>query len=212
MKSFASKVAMVFGFMLFFGIVFSYEFRIALALFLETIFSPLVSLQFHVLVLVMAILTAFYSNLIQKFTVNYERMKEIQKKVSEYQKEYIEAMKQKNQYKLKQLEQKKEEMKLMQSELMSMQFKPMSYTFIVTIPIWAWLWERAYLSYRNVKFGEAILEGFHINNDLFQITSPFWGTIHVNDFIAIFPWWLLWYLLCSIVFGQIFKKAMKVGV
>lgn len=211
MKSFVSKVVMVFGFMLFFGIVFSSEFRIALALFLETIFLPLVSLKFHVLVLLMAILTALYSNLIQKYTVDYQRMKQIQKKVSEYQKEYIEAVKQKNQYKLKQLEQRKEEMKILQGELMSMQFKPMSYTFIVTIPIWAWLWERAYLSYRNVKFGENILQGFHIDNDLFQITSPFWGTIHVNEFVAIFPWWLLWYLLCSVIFGQIFKKAMKVG-
>ncbi|MEM0202500.1 MAG: DUF106 domain-containing protein [Archaeoglobaceae archaeon] len=212
MKSFVSKVAMVFGFMLLFGIILSYEFRIALALLLETIFSPLVSLRFHLLVLVMAILTAFCSNLIQKYAIDHERMKELQKKVSEYQKEYIEAVKQKNQFKLKQLEQKKEEMRLMQSELMSMQFKPMSYTFIVTIPIWAWLWERAYLSYRNVEFGEEILEGFHINNDLFQVTSPFLGTIHVNDFVAFFPWWLLWYLLCSVVFGQIFKKAMKVGV
>lgn len=211
MKSFVSKVAMVFGFMLFFGIVFSYEFRIALALFLETIFSPLVGLQFHLLVLIMAILTAFYSNLIQKFAIDHKRMKELQKRVSEYQREYMDAVKKKNQYKLKQLEQKKEEMRMMQNELMSMQFKPMSYTFIVTIPIWAWLWERAYLSYRNVKFGEEVLGGFHINNNLFQIVSPFWGTIHVNDFVAIFPWWLLWYLLCSVVFGQIFKKAMKVG-
>ncbi|MEM1578857.1 MAG: EMC3/TMCO1 family protein [Archaeoglobaceae archaeon] len=212
MKGFVSKVAMVFGFMLFLGIIFSYEFRITLALFMETIFSPLIFLKFYILVLIMAILTALYSNLIQKYTVDIKRMKEVQKKLSEYQKEYIEAMKQKNQYKLKQLEQRKDEMRVLQSELMSMQFKPMSYTFIVSIPIWAWLWERAYLSYKNLKFGEPIIAGFQINNELFQITSPFWGTIHVNEFVAVFPWWLLWYLLCSIMFGQIIKKAMKVGV
>mgnify|MGYP001772568738 CR=1 FL=1 len=211
MKSFVSKVAMVFGFMLLFGIVLSYEFRIALALLLETIFSPLVGLHFHLLVLIMAIFTAFYSNVIQKLAVDHKRMVELQKRLSEYQKEYIEAVKKKNQFKLKQLEQRKEEIRLMQSELMSMQFKPMSYTFIVTIPIWAWLWERAYLSYRNLKFGEEVLGGFHIDNDLFLITSPFWGTIHVNEFVAIFPWWLIWYLLCSVVFGQVFKRLMRVG-
>lgn len=211
MRGFVSKVVVVFGFMLFLGIIFSLEFRIALALFLETLFSPLISLKFHILVLLMAILTTFYSNLIQKYLVDYKRMKELQKKVSEYQREYIEAMKQKNQYKLKQLEQKKEEMRLIQSELMSMQFKPMSYTFIVTIPIWAWLWERAHLSYINFKSGAPILEGFHINNELFLVNSPFWGVIHVNEFITIFPWWLLWYLLCSVLFGQIFKRTMKVG-
>lgn len=212
MRSFVSKVAMVFGFMLFLGIIISYEFRLAIALFMETIFSPLSSLKFYVLVLIMAILTAFYSNLIQKYAVDIKKMKELQKKISEYQKEYIEAMKKKNQYKLKQLEQKKDEMRILQSELMNMQFKPMSYTFIVSIPIWAWLWEKAYLSYKNLKFGEPIIEGFKIKNELFQITSPFWGTIHVNEFVVIFPWWLLWYLLCSIMFGQIIKKAMKVGV
>ncbi|MEM0350885.1 MAG: EMC3/TMCO1 family protein [Archaeoglobaceae archaeon] len=134
MRSFISKIIMIFGFLLFFGIILSYEFRILLALVIEMIFSPFTGLKFHELVMVMAILTALYSNLIQKYTVNYEKMKELQKKISAYQKEYIEAVKQKNQYKLKQLEQKKEEMRILQSELMSMQFKPMSYTFIVSIP------------------------------------------------------------------------------
>lgn len=212
MRQLASKLATVFGFFLFFAIIFSYQFRILLALVMETIFSPIVGLKFHYLVLIMALLTALYSNLIQKYTVDYKRLKELQSKVSQYQKEYIDAVKKKNQYKLKQLEQKKDEIRLMQSELMGMQFKPMAYTFIVSIPIWAWLWERAYLSYRNLKFGEPILEGFNLKNELFELTSPFLGSIHVYDFVLIFPWWLFWYLLCSIMFGQIFKKILKVGV
>uniref|UniRef100_A0A7J2TIK3 DUF106 domain-containing protein n=1 Tax=Archaeoglobus fulgidus TaxID=2234 RepID=A0A7J2TIK3_ARCFL len=211
MKSFISKVVMFFGFMFLFGIILSYDFRIFLALLMEIIFSPLIELEFHHLVFLMAILTALYSNLIQKYAVDHRRLKELQKKISEYQKEYIEAVKKKNQFKLKQLEQKKDEIRLLQNELMGMQLKPMAYTFIVTIPIWAWLWERAYISYRNVNFGEPILEGFRVKNELFEITSPFLGTIHAHDPVFIFPWWLFWYLLCSILFGQIFKKILKVG-
>ncbi|MCS7131008.1 MAG: EMC3/TMCO1 family protein [Archaeoglobaceae archaeon] len=211
MKSLISKFLVILGFLILFGLIFSYEFRIALAVMVERIFFPLSALKFFEVVLIMSILTGFYSNLIQKYTVNHIRLKEIQKKISEYQKEYMDAVKKKNQFKLKQLESKKEEMKMLQSELMSMQFKPMSYTFIVSIPIWAWLWEKAYLSYQNVKFGVTV-ELFRLDNSLFYVTTPFWGTIHVNEMVTIFPWWLLWYLICSIMFGQLMKKLMKVGV
>jgi len=211
MKKIISRFASILGFLIFFGLIFSYDFRVALAVAIEQVFFPLSELKFYITVLIMAILTAFYSNLIQKYTVDYKRMKEIQKKVSDYQKEYMEAVKQKNQFKLKQLEKKSEEMRMLQSELMSMQFKPMSYTFLVSIPIWAWLWEKAYISYQNVKFG-ASLTVFNINNSLFYVTTPFWGKIHVGEMVAIFPWWILWYMLCSIMFGQVMKKMMKVGV
>ncbi|MEM2086717.1 MAG: EMC3/TMCO1 family protein [Archaeoglobaceae archaeon] len=211
MRGVISRFASILGFLIFFGLIFSYEFRVTLALIVEKIFFPLSALKFFEVVLVMSILTGFYSNLIQKYAVDHKRLKELQKKISEYQKEYMDAVKKKNQFKLKQLESKKEEMKMLQSELMSMQFKPMSYTFIVSIPIWAWLWEKAYLSYQSVKFG-AKVELFNLDNNLFFITTPFWGTIHVNEFVAIFPWWLLWYLVCSVMFGQLMKKLMKVGV
>lgn len=211
MKRFISRILAILGFLIFLGLIISYDFRIALAIMVEKIFFPLSSLKFFEVVLLMSILTGFYSNLIQKYTVDHKRLKELQKKISEYQKEYMEAVKQKNQFKLKQLEKKSDEMKMLQSELMSMQFKPMSYTFIVSIPIWAWLWEKAYLSYQNVNFGTPI-EIFDLDNSLFYVTTPFWGTIHVYEFVTIFPWWLLWYLVCSIMFGQLMKKLMKVGV
>lgn len=211
MKSVISRFLVILGFLIFFGLIFSYDFRVTLAIIVEKFFFPFSSLKFYITVLIMAILTGFYSNLIQKYTVNYKRMKELQKKISEYQKEYMEAVKQKNQFKLKQLEKKGEEMRMLQSELMSMQFKPMSYTFLVSIPIWAWLWEKAYLSYQNVKFGTPA-EIFNLDNGLFYITTPFWGTIHVGEMVAIFPWWILWYMLCSITISQLIKKLMKVGV
>lgn len=212
MKRFISRLVTILGFLIFFGLIFSYEFRVALALIVEQAFSPLSGIKFYITVLIMAILTGFYSNLIQKYTVNYKRLKEIQAKISEYQKEYLEAVKQKNQFKLKQLEKKSDEMKMLQSEIMSMQFKPMSYTFLVSIPIWAWLWEKAHLSYQNVKFGTAIEIFKNVDNSLFYVTTPFWGAIHVGEMIGIFPWWILWYMLCSITISQIIKKLMKVGV
>lgn len=211
MKKEVSRILSILGFLLFFGLVLSSEFRLMLALAMEYVFFPFSSLKFYITVFLMALLTGLYSNLIQKYTVDYKRMKEIQKRVSEYQKEYMEAVKQKNQFKLKQLEKRSGEIRMLQSELMSMQFKPMSYTFLVSIPIWAWLWEKAYLSYQHVKFGTTT-EFFKLNDSLFYITTPFWGTIHVSEIHAIFPWWILWYMLCSIAVSQLIKKLLKVGV
>ncbi len=211
MKETVSRILSVLGFLIFFGLILSQDFRMMLAVAVESVLFPLSHLKFYITVLLMAVLTGLYSNLIQKYTVDYKRMKELQKKVSEYQKEYMEAVKQKNQFKLKQLEKKSEEMKALQSELMSMQFKPMSYTFIVSIPIWAWLWEKAYLSYQSVKFGVSS-ELFELNDALFYTITPFWGNIHAGEMVAIFPWWILWYMLCSIMFGQVFKKLLKVGL
>lgn len=194
MKAVISRFIMVLGALFFIGILFSREFRLELGQIVESVLFFLSPYPFHVVILIMSILTGIYSNLIQKFTIDYKRMKEIQKILREYQKEYIEATKQNNQFKLKQLEQKKNEIQQIQSEMMSMQFKPMLYTFVVTIPIFAWLWEKASASYELV------------------VVAPFAGQIHVVTPVLIFPWWLFWYLLCSITFGQIIKKVLRVGV
>jgi uncharacterized membrane protein (DUF106 family) len=139
---------------------------------------------------VLAIITASYSTLIQKFTVDTKKLKEIQKKVMEFQKEYMEATKQDNKFKLKQMEEQKAEIQQMQSEMMGMQFKPMFYTMVVTLPIFMWL-------YALTKSENMV------------ITVPFSGQIHIADPVLFFPWWIVWYLLCSIAVGQIIRKLAK---
>ncbi|MEM4508184.1 MAG: EMC3/TMCO1 family protein, partial [Archaeoglobaceae archaeon] len=76
MKRFISRLVAILGFLIFFGLIFSYEFRVALALIVERVLFPLSGFKFYVTVLIMAILTGLYSNLIQKYTVNYKRLKE----------------------------------------------------------------------------------------------------------------------------------------
>lgn len=221
MKAVISRFLMILGALFFIGILFSKEFRLELGQVVESILFFLSPYPFHIVILIMSIITGIYSNLIQKFTIDYRRMKEIQKIMREYQKEYIEATKQKNQFKLKQLEQKKSEIQQIQSEMMSMQFKPMFYTFVVTIPIFAWLWEKASASYELVtgatNYGNLTTELPEVflqtlRPELYTVVAPFAGQIHVVTPVLIFPWWLFWYLLCSITFGQITKKVLRVGV
>ncbi len=215
MKDVATKAAIAIGAVMFIGIIFSKDFRISLGLALDALLYPLAQFKFHVTILVLSVITAAYSNLIQKYTIDHKRLKELQKIMKDYQKEYMEAMKQNNKFKMKQLETRQEEIKKLQAELMSMQFKPMFLTFVVTIPIFAWLWEKATASYSlhhsvNVTLPAEFVQS--INPNLFNVTVPFAGTINVATPVLVFPWWLVWYMLCSIMFGQILKKVMKVGM
>lgn len=221
MRSIISRFIMILGAILFIGILFSSDFRLKLGLLIDSLMFPLSEFKFHIVIFVMSVITGLYSNIIQKYTVDYKKMKHIQKILREYQKEYIEATKQKNQFKLKQLEERKVEIQKLQSEMMSMQFKPMFYTFVVAIPIFAWLWEKASASYEliygNSNYGNltvhlppAFLKT--LSPEYFILKVPFSGEIHVLAPVLIFPWWLFWYLLCSIMVGQVIKKIMKVGV
>jgi uncharacterized membrane protein (DUF106 family) len=83
-------------------------------------------------------------------------------------------------------------MQKMQTEMMSMQFKPMFYTAIVTIPIFMWLWIKTQ------------------DNSIVKV--PFNGEIHVADPVLIIPWWIFWYLLCSIAISQVIKKIFRLGI
>ena len=125
MKQVISRFVMILGALLFIGILFSRDFRLELGLIVESVMFPFSSYPFHIVILIMSILTGVYSNLIQKYTINHRRLRELQEIMREYQKEYMEATKQNNQFKLKQLEEKKQEIQQLQSEMMSMQFKPM---------------------------------------------------------------------------------------
>jgi len=192
MKRILRNVFRALGITIFIGIFISHDFRTflgdSLAPFLDPVYGEVGVLY---TIMILSIITAGYSTIIQKLTVDYKRLKEIQQRVMEFNKEYAEALKKNNQEKLKRLEPQKEEIGKLQSELMSMQFDPMFYTVVVTIPIFMWL-------YRISTFNPTVV-------------VPFGGEIHAGNFYFIFPWWIWWYMFNSITFGQIIRKILKVG-
>lgn len=193
MKGVLKNIIRAIGIVFFFGILISHDFRTALGDLPSPLLDPLYyQTGFLVTVIILAIITGLYSTIIQKLTVDFRRLKEIQKTVMEFNKEYAEALKKNNQEKLKRLETKKREIQKMQSELFSMQFNPMFYTVVVTIPILMWL--------------------YNISNLNPAVIVPFAGEIHVGQFYLLFPWWIWWYMFNSIAFGQIMRKALKVGI
>jgi len=199
-KDVIDKILIGLGLLFMFGI-FKVEFRIGVANAVAPILDPLLVLPIHVVILILAAITATYSTIIQKYAIDMERFREIHQKVLAFQKEYMEAMKQNNQYKLKKLEEKRPEIQKLQGEMMGSQMRSMFYTIVVTLPIFYWLLVRIYDIHAQVS-------NYYSLQSKFMVTVPFSGTIHISERILIVPWWIFWYFLCSFLLSQIIKKVI----
>ncbi|NLI62604.1 MAG: DUF106 domain-containing protein [Methanosarcinaceae archaeon] len=147
--------------------------------------------NFFLLLSVMAIITATYSALIQKYVVDQSKMKEFQAKMKLFQEEFKEAQNTQNTYMLKRLEEQQIEMLQEQNVIMKEQFKPMFYIVIISLPLFMWAY-------------------YYINgNSMSSIVFPFWGEQSLGDFVFFtFQYWIYWYFVSSLAFNQIFRKVM----
>jgi uncharacterized membrane protein (DUF106 family) len=172
--------------------LFSDGTRSAIARAMEIIFGPMASvLPFHIVILILASITGIYSAVIQRYTIDYELSKKFQEEWKKLNQEYKEAMKTKNQAKLKKLQERQRELMRNQSDLMMQQFKPMLYIGIISIPIWLWIY-----MYITTNAGITMI-------------FPFFGEKQLSESIlGPFSVWIIWYILCSIPVGQIFRKAL----
>jgi uncharacterized membrane protein (DUF106 family) len=185
---------------------------------LDAVFMPLIT-NMHpaVAILLIAFMVSFIINLATKLLVNQERMAELKKEIQEFQ---IKARKAaKDPELMKQLQEEQQKMMALQAEMMKMSFKPMIYTWVPIIAIFAYL--------RHVyDFGGVIHQ-----------LNPAWDGVVVHLpvilskilFVSIFHWlggifyhggfgivsnealgWLGWYILCSMATSMILRKVMGI--
>ena len=163
---------------------------------LNVILGPLAeALPFYVIIIMLSVLTALYSSVIQKYTIDYERMQEVQERMKVFQKEFREAQLSGDEKKIKKLESKRDKVMKEQMEMSQNQFKPMAYILIVSVPIFFWLI-------------------FRLNNfpDSIGITMPFFGSLDLAEVVLRFiPAWILWYMICSLTLSQVVRKALNIG-
>jgi uncharacterized membrane protein (DUF106 family) len=163
---------------------------------IDTIFGPLVDvlgIPFYVLIIILATLTALYSSLIQKYTIDYEHMQEVQARMKDFQKEYREAQLSQDEKRIKKLDAKKDKMMKEQLEMSQQQFKPMAYILVITVPIFFWLL-------------------FRLKGVTSTITMPFIGEKLLTEAAFwIVPAWILWYMLCSLTISQVIRKSLNIG-
>ena len=185
------------GFMMLMMISYSIEWlRRGVGQGIDTAFAPVVDgfgIPFYILIVILSAFTGLYSSIIQKYTIDYDKMTESQERMKEFQTEYREAQLSQDEKKIKKLDGKKDRVMREQLELSQQQFKPMAYILILTVPIFFWLLFR--------------LEQVHST-----ITLPYYGTLGLNDpALWIIPAWILWYMICSITLSQVIRKALNIG-
>jgi len=172
--------------------------RVGVGKALDSVFAPLVEtfgIPFFILIVILSAATGLYSSIIQKYTIDYERMNDVQERMKGFQKEYREALLSKDEKKIKKMDAKKDRMMKEQLELSQQQFKPMAYILILTVPIFFWL------LYRLSQIPDATIT-LPYQAGAISLTAPmFW----------ILPAWIVWYMLCSITISQVIRKALNIG-
>ncbi|MBN2735285.1 MAG: DUF106 domain-containing protein [Methanomicrobiaceae archaeon] len=161
----------------------------------DMILGPLHSIlgvSWPVMILFLAVITGCYSSLLQKYTIDYEKMQRVQKKMRDFQKEFREAQLSGDEKKVRKLNEKRDKMMQEQLEMSQEQFKPLGWIMIITIPIFLWLLDMAPV--------------------MGNIVFPFMGEVNLADATALFlPAWILWYMLCSLTLSQVIRKTLDIG-
>ena len=189
------KAAMAVGFVLFFGVMISTELRTGLGLATGHLLGWLPEiLPFHVVLFIMAAITGLYASLIQKYTMDWEYLRNSQEKMKTLQRNMKEAQLSGDQSRIQAMQ--NEQMKAVadQGKMMQMQFKPMLYIGIVSIPLFMWAYS------------------FISANPNMMMTFPFWGTHPINaTVLGPLLYWFYWYFICSLPVSQIIRKALDIG-
>jgi len=202
MKKYGNQISLVLAM----GIIFlstipqiRYAVGVAMDLLLGPLLADPINLPFYVIILILSALTGLYSSLLQKYTIDYERLQEVQQGMKEFQKEYRDAQLSKDERRIKKLESKRDKMMKEQLEVSQEQFKPMAYILLVSIPIFLWL------IYKLPLVTE-------LKPDLASIIFPYFGFRAIwTGAVWIAPAWILWYMFCSISISQVIRKSLNIG-
>jgi uncharacterized membrane protein (DUF106 family) len=163
---------------------------------IDGVFAPFVTafnIPFYILIVILSGFTGLYSSIIQKYTIDYEKMTESQARMKEFQTEFREAQLSQDEKKIKKLEAKRDRVMKEQMELSQQQFKPMAYILVFTVPIFFWLLYR-------------------LAQTTSTITLPYYGVHSLHDAIIwVIPAWIIWYMICSITLSQVIRKALNIG-
>ncbi|NYT04987.1 MAG: DUF106 domain-containing protein [Methanomicrobiales archaeon] len=181
-------------------VVYSIEsIRVGIGSAMDMIFAPIVQspdggyvTSWLVIILALAAITGVYSSLLQKYTIDYEKMQVVQKKMRDFQKDFREAQLSGDEKKVKKMMDKRDKLMQEQLEMSQEQFKPMSYIMVITVPIFLWLLYKV--------------------PDMGSIVFPFWGELNLADGTPFFlPAWILWYMICSLTLSQVIRKSLNIG-
>lgn len=151
-------------------------------------------------ILMLSLITGSYSSLLLNQFVDQRQVKQSQAKMKEFQKVYREAQLSGDKGKLKKLEDERAEVMQLSMDIQAQTMKPMPYILIISLPLFAWL---------SYIMNPSLLTFSYVSP---TITFPWYPSsvtlAYTQGVILGFPVWLVWYLVCSLVFTQVIRKTL----
>ena len=195
------------GFMMLMMISYQIQWlRVGVGQSIDLAFAPLVEefrIPFFILIVILSAVTGLYSSIIQKYTIDYERMATVQERIKEFQTEYREAQLSQDEKRIKKMEAKKDRVMREQLEMSQQQFKPMAYILVLTVPIFFWL------LFRLGQINNTLSIPY---NSMIMITFPYAGSHNLTDPVLwVMPAWIIWYMICSLTISQVIRKSLNIG-
>lgn len=173
---------------------------------------PLLTILLASMVLVVA------TTAIRHFMVDWVNMARVQEAMRAFQKEFFEARKSNNTFKIKRLEEAQPEIMSLQADMTSEQMKPMAFTMLFVVPIFAWLGTFVLaIAGPAAECGPFIAVPWDATWDLGAYPRDATGTqpgcpegySKIGSWITPFAHWIALYSLFSIPAGQFAQKVLK---
>lgn len=162
-----------------------------------------------------SVILVILTTAIRHFLVDWTNMARVQEAMRAFQKEFMQARKDNNTYKIKKLTDAQPEVMALQADMSTEQMKPMAYTMLLVIPIFAWL------STFIVGISSVGADPTSCGPYIAVPWNPQWdlgansrevcpgGYSKIGSWITPFPHWIALYSLFGIPFGQIAQRALK---
>ncbi|WP_247001988.1 DUF106 domain-containing protein [Halosolutus gelatinilyticus] len=153
---------------------------------------------FHVVILLLAIGTGFYSTMLQSRLTDREKLRRYQRRLRKL-KEYQQAAKERGDDEaLERIREQQLAAAADQLGMMKLRFRPTVWTMLLTIPIFLWLrWK---------------VNGGHLGADEIGMVVPLAGAVSWRQpLVGPISAWIVWYFLCSVASRQIIQKALAIG-
>jgi uncharacterized membrane protein (DUF106 family) len=157
-----------------------------------TLYVPL-----FITILLLSVITGSYSSLLLNRFVDQKQLKQSQAKMREFQKVYREAQLAGDKGKLKKLEKERAEVMELSMDVQAQTMRPMPYILIISLPLFGWL---SYIMTQAGSWPTKVST---------TISLPYFGALPYTQGVFLgFPVWLIWYLVCSLVFTQVIRKTL----
>jgi uncharacterized membrane protein (DUF106 family) len=153
-------------------------------------------LPFHVVVLILAIVTGLWTAVLQDNLMDSSLMAEYQEQQKEFKQRIEEAKERDDDEAVKRI--REEQMENMDTGIFKAQFRPMVWIMLLTIPAFLWMY------WMILDVGVSAAQP--------ALVIPLYGEVPTWTTAVVGPIqiWLVWYFVCSLGFSQIMRKALNV--